>query len=73
MTSFFFTASEGFEQNLLLLLSSVSSPYFTPETVAKELPIIIQEAKGRMDTPAVAGSENLLSLLHPYHPIRYPL
>ncbi len=72
ITSYYFTASEGFEQSLQLLLGSICTPYFTPDTVAKEQPIILQEAKGRMDSPAVLGSENILSLLHPYHPIRFP-
>ncbi len=44
-TCYIFTASDHIEQNLDILLSFVSKPYFTDETVQKEQGIIGQEIK----------------------------
>ena len=69
-TCYYFKCTDGFEENLRLLLQFVSTPYFTPETVAKEQGIIGQEILMGEDSPGSEGYYNLLSLLYKNHPIR---
>ena len=45
MTGYYFSSTEHFEDNLEILLSFVSIPYFTQESVAKEQGIIGQEIR----------------------------
>ena len=45
MTGYYFDSTEHFEENLEILLSFVSIPYFTEESVAKEQGIIGQEIR----------------------------
>ena len=42
MTAYYFESTDGFEENLKSLLTFVSTPYFTAESVAKEQGIIGQ-------------------------------
>ena len=70
ITCYHFSCTEGFEENLRLLLSYVSTPYYTPETVQKEQGIIGQEIRMGDDSPARCIYYNLLSLLYDHHPIR---
>ena len=70
VTMYYFHCTEGFEDNLKLLLHFVSTPYFTPETVAKEQGIIGQEIRMTEDSPGNAIYYNLLSLLYANHPIK---
>lgn len=70
VTMYYFRCTEGFEENLRLLLHFVSTPYFTPETVAKEQGIIGQEIQMVEDSPGSAIYYNLLSLLYANHPIK---
>ncbi|MEG0779878.1 MAG: pitrilysin family protein [Oscillospiraceae bacterium] len=51
ITAYFFDSTEHFEENLKILLSFVSEPYFTPESVAKEQGIIGQEIRMIEDNP----------------------
>ena len=51
MTGYYFDATENFEENLKILLSFVSVPYFTEESVDKERGIIGQEIRMVEDTP----------------------
>ena len=51
MTGYYFDSTEHFEENLKILLSFVSVPYFTDESVAKEQGIIGQEILIFNDTP----------------------
>ena len=51
MTGYYFDSTEHFEENLKILLSFVSVPYFTDESVAKEQGIIGQEIRFFKDTP----------------------
>ena len=69
-TCYYFRCTDGFEDNLRLLLSFVSTPYFTPETVQKEQGIIGQEIQMGEDSPGNVQYYNLLSLLYRNHPIR---
>ncbi len=50
-TCYIFTATQQIERNLDILLSFVSKPYFTSETVQKEQGIIAQEIKMYDDSP----------------------
>ena len=70
MTCYYFQCTEGFEENLRMLLHFVSTPYFTDETVAKEQGIIAQEIRMGEDNPGMAIYYNLLRLLYDHHPIR---
>ena len=51
MTGYYFSSTEHFEENLEILLSFVSIPYFTEESVAKEQGIIGQEIRMIEDDP----------------------
>lgn len=51
MTGYYFDSTEHFEENLKILLSFVSIPYFTDESVAKEQGIIGQEIRMIEDNP----------------------
>ena len=50
-TAYYFTGSENFMENLRLLLTYVSTPYYTEESVAKEQGIIGQEIRMIEDNP----------------------
>jgi predicted Zn-dependent peptidase len=51
ITGYYFDSTEHFEENLKILLSFVSIPYFTDESVAKEQGIIGQEIRMIEDNP----------------------
>ncbi|MCI2056091.1 MAG: insulinase family protein [Oscillibacter sp.] len=51
MTGYYFDSTDHFEENLKILLSFVSIPYFTDESVAKEQGIIGQEIRMIEDNP----------------------
>ena len=51
MTGYYFDSTDHFEENLEILLSFVSVPYFTEESVAKEQGIIGQEIRMVEDNP----------------------
>lgn len=51
MTGYYFDSTAHFEKNLEILLSFVSVPYFTEESVAKEQGIIGQEIRMIEDNP----------------------
>lgn len=69
-TAYYFTGSENFMENLRLLLTYVSTPHYTAESVAKEQGIIAQEICMCEDNPAYAGYFQLLGALYERHPIR---
>ena len=51
MTGYYFDSTDHFEENLKILLSFVSIPYFTEESVEKEQGIIAQEIRMIEDNP----------------------
>ena len=51
LTGYYFSSTEHFEENLEILLSFVSIPWFTEESVAKEQGIIGQEIRMIEDNP----------------------
>ncbi|MEA4896044.1 MAG: pitrilysin family protein [Oscillospiraceae bacterium] len=70
MTAYHFESTSQFEENLRTLLSFVSTPYFTPESVQKEQGIIGQEIRMVEDTPGYVLYYNLLKCLYRANPVR---
>jgi len=70
ITGYFFESTEKFEENLRILLSFVSVPYFTKESVDKEQGIIGQEIGMMDDTPDWVVYTNLTKALYAHHPVR---
>ena len=73
MTAYYFESTHGFEENLRTLLSFVSVPYFTEESVSKERGIIGQEIGMSEDEPDTAVYYQLLRCMYAHHPIRVPV
>ena len=73
MTAYYFSCTEGFDDCLRLLLEFVSTPYFTEESVSKELGIIDQEIGMNEDAPESRVYENLMEAGFRSHPIRVPI
>ncbi|MBQ9721566.1 MAG: insulinase family protein [Oscillospiraceae bacterium] len=73
MTAYYFDCTEHFEENLRILLSFVSVPYFTQESVDKERGIISQEIRMTEDSPDWRVYKNLLSCLYRTNPARVPI
>ena len=72
MTAYYFSCTERFEDNLKLLLEFVSTPYFTEESVQREMGIIDQEIGMCEDSPERVF-ENLMVAMYKNHPIRVPI
>ena len=73
MTAYYISCTENFEPALRLLLEFVSTPYFTKESVQKEIGIIDQEIGMHLDNPDSRVFENLALGLYENHPIRVPI
>lgn len=73
MTAYYFESTEKFEENLRILLSFVSIPYFTEESVEKERGIISQEIRMVEDNPEWQVYEQLMQCLYRRHPVRVPV
>ena len=73
MTAYYFSTTENFEGCLRLLLEFVSTPYFTEESVAKEMGIIDQEIGMNEDAPDSVIFDRLMESLYHKHPIRVPI
>ncbi len=69
-TCYLFQCSLRFYENLDILLSFVSSPYFTEKTVQKEQGIIGQEIRMYDDAPGWCVLFNLLRALYHNHPVK---
>jgi len=70
LTGYYFEGTTGFEENLRTLLSFVSIPYFTQESVDKEQGIIAQEIRMGEDNPDIRIFYNLVTALYEHNPIR---
>lgn len=70
ITGYYFEGTRGFEENLRTLLSFVSVPYFTQESVAKEQGIITQEIRMCEDDPENAAYYQLLESMYAHNPIK---
>jgi len=70
ITGYYFESTEKFEENLRILLSFVSVPWFTQESVDKEQGIIGQEIGMIEDDPNWKVFMDLMAALYRDHPIR---
>lgn len=70
ITGYYFESAEKFEENLRILLSFVSVPWFTKESVDKEQGIIGQEIGMIEDDPEWKVFMNLMAALYQNHPVR---
>jgi len=70
MTAYYFDSTEHFEENLRILLSFVSIPYFTEESVAKEQGIIGQEIGMIEDNPEWQVYTRLMQAMYRTSPAR---
>ena len=73
MTAYYFSCTENFAECLKILVKFVSTPYFTEESVQKELGIIDQEIGMNEDAPDSCVYENLMTAAFSEHPIRVPI
>ena len=73
MTAYYIGCTDNFEQALKLLLEFVFTPYFTAESVAKEMGIIDQEIGMHDDNPDSRCFEDLMRCMYRMHPIRVPI
>ena len=73
MTGYYFDSTAHFAENLEILLSFVSIPYFTKESVEKEQGIIGQEIRMVEDDPDNQVFYGLMECLFDHHPIRVPI
>mgnify|MGYP003376478303 FL=1 len=69
-TCYLFSASNRTDENLDILLSFVSRPYFTEKTIAKEQGIIGQEIKMYDDSPEWRLMFSVYQCLYQKHPVR---
>jgi predicted Zn-dependent peptidase len=70
ITGYYFECTQRFEENLRTLLSFVSVPWFTPESVDKEQGIIGQEIRMVEDDPEWRVYQNLMNCLYENHAIK---
>lgn len=70
ITAYHFESTSEFEENLKTLLTFVSTPYFTPESVQKEQGIIGQEIRMVEDNPSYVMYNNLMKCLYATNPVR---
>ena len=70
LTGYYFESTEKFEENLKILLSFVSVPYYTQESVDKEQGIIGQEIRMGDDEPDTQVFYGMLEGLYAYSPIQ---
>ncbi len=69
-TTYLFTGTDKFEENLEYLLDFVQEPYFTDQSVNKEKGIIEQEINMYLDNPYNQSYELLNSNVFHNHPIK---
>jgi len=70
MTAYHFECTDRFEENLRTLLSFVSVPYFTQQSVDKERGIIGQEIRMYEDAPDYAAYIEFMKCLFAENPLR---
>ena len=69
-TSYLFSCTENFYDNLELLMDMVEKPYFTDESVEKEIGIINEEIKMYQDNPGFRLFTTMMESLYQKHPVR---
>ena len=69
-TAYLFSCTDNFEESLGELLDFVTHPYFTEDSVKKEIGIIAQEIKMYDDTPSDRCFYGMLEGMYEHHSIR---
>ena len=69
-TSYLFSGSDNFEENLKFLLEYTNKPYFTDENIEKEQGIIGEEIKMVRDDPYRRMYEEIMNNVFINHPIK---
>ena len=69
-TSYLFSCTDRFGDNLRILLDCVTHPFFTEENIRKELDIIGEEIDMHEDHPGTRISRNLMNAAYALHPVR---
>lgn len=69
-TKYLFSCTENYTEALEILLNFVQSPYFTEETIQKEIGIISQEIKMYEDNPHWRLMRNTFGALFQNHPVK---
>ncbi|KAA1036983.1 insulinase family protein [Macrococcus equipercicus] len=69
-TSYLFTAVDNIEANIKLLLSMVQRPYFSKESVEKEIGIIAEEIQMYQDQPNYRLYYQTLQGMYHNHPVK---
>ena len=72
-TTYLFSGSNSFAENINYLLDYVQDPYFTDENVEKEKGIIEQEIKMYDDDPFFKMYDKIIYNSFINHPIKYPI
>ena len=72
-TTYLFSGTNEFYDNINFLLDYVQSPYFTDENVEKEKSIIIQELDMYKDNPFSKMYDGILYNTFSKHPMKYPI
>lgn len=72
-TTYLFSGTNAFYDNIEFLLNYVQAPYFTDSNVEKEKGIIIQELKMYQDNPINRMYEGILFNSFHKHPLKYPV
>lgn len=73
LTAYYFACTQGFGDCLKLLLEFVSTPYFAPESVERERPIIQQEIDMNLDNPDSVIFDDLMAAVYRHHDVRTPI
>lgn len=69
-TSYLFTTVESLKENIKLLVDMLQTPYFTKESVEKEVGIIAEEIKMYQDQPNYRLYYQTLKAMYHTHPVR---
>ena len=72
-TSYLFTTVESLKENLLTLIQMIENPYFTEDTVQKEMGIIEEEIKMYQDQPNYRLYHQTINAMYHYHPVKYDI
>ena len=73
ITTYYISCTENFEKALKLLIEFVSTPYFTPESVQKEMGIIDQEIGMCDDSADNRLFDVMMEDMYREHPVRIPI
>ena len=73
LTAYYFSATDNFLESLGVLVKFVQSPYFTPDSIAKEQGIIGQEIRMYEDNPNWRVFFNMLGAMYHNNCVKYDI